>query len=47
MGGHRLLDTDARRRGVPAGRVDHGDHARPLDPGWTLLRANVVWASNH
>ena len=29
MGGHRLLDTGDRRRGLPAGRVDHGDHARP------------------
>jgi hypothetical protein len=27
MGGHRLLDTGDRRRGVPAGRVDHGDDA--------------------
>jgi hypothetical protein len=26
-----MLDTGDRRRGVPAGRVDHGDHARPLD----------------
>jgi hypothetical protein len=47
MGGHRLLDTGDRRRGVPAGRVDHGDDARPLDTGWTLLRADVVWASNN
>jgi hypothetical protein len=29
MGGHRLLDTGDRRRGVSAGRVDHGDDARP------------------
>ena len=47
MGGHRLLDIGDRRRGLAAGRVDHGDDARPLDSGWTLLRANVVWASNH
>jgi hypothetical protein len=26
-GGHRLLDSGDRRRGVPAGRVDHGDDA--------------------
>jgi hypothetical protein len=26
---------------------DHGDHARPLDTGWTLLQADVVWASNN
>jgi hypothetical protein len=32
---------------VPAGWVDHGDDARPLDIGWTLLRADVVWASNN
>src|SRR5215216_630070 len=47
MGGHRLLDTGDRRRGVPAGRVDHGDDARPLESGWTLLWADAVWASNH
>jgi hypothetical protein len=47
MGGHRLLDTGDRRRGLPAGRVDHGHDARPLETGWRLLRANVVWASNH
>jgi hypothetical protein len=47
MGGHRMLDTGDRRRGVPAGSVDHGDDARPLDTGWTLLRADVVWASNN
>jgi hypothetical protein len=47
MGGHRRLDSGDRRRGVPAGRVDHGDDARPLDIGWTLLRADVVWASNN
>jgi hypothetical protein len=29
MGGHRLLDNGDRRRGVSAGRVDHGDDARP------------------
>jgi len=46
MGGHRLLDTGDRRRGVPAGRVDHGDNARPLESGWTLLWADAVWASN-
>jgi hypothetical protein len=40
-----MLDTGDRRRGLPAGRVDHGDDARPLDTGWTLLRADVVWAS--
>src|SRR4029453_9876534 len=45
--GHRLLDTGDRRRDLPAGRVDHGDNARPLDSGWTLPRADVVWASNH
>jgi hypothetical protein len=39
--------TGDRRRGVAAGRVDHGDDARPLDPGWTLLRADAVWASNN
>jgi hypothetical protein len=42
-----MLDTGDRRRGLPAGGVDHGDDARPLDTGWTLLRADVVWASNH
>jgi hypothetical protein len=47
MGGHRLLDSGDRRRGVPAGRVDHGDDARPLESGWTLLPADAVWASNH
>jgi hypothetical protein len=47
MGGHRLLDSGDRRRGVPAGRVDHGDNARPLESGWTLLWADAVWASNH
>jgi hypothetical protein len=47
MGGHRLLDSGDRCRGVPAGRVDHGDDARPLETGWRLLRAGVVWASNH
>jgi hypothetical protein len=47
MGGHRLLDTGDRRRSVPAGRVDHGDDARPPDTGWTLLWADAVWASNH
>jgi hypothetical protein len=26
-GGHRLLDTGDRRRGLPAGRVNHGDNA--------------------
>jgi hypothetical protein len=41
-----MLDTGDRRRGLPAGRVDHGDDARPLETGWTL-RADVVWASNH
>jgi hypothetical protein len=41
MGGHRMLDTGDRCRGLPAGRVDHGDDARPLDTGWTLLRANL------
>jgi hypothetical protein len=42
-----MLDTGDRRRGVPAGSVDDGDNARPLETGWTLLRADVVWASNH
>jgi hypothetical protein len=28
-------------------QVDHGDDARPLETGWTLLRANIVWASNN
>ena len=32
-----MLDTGDRRRGLPAGSVDHGDDARPLDTGWTLL----------
>jgi hypothetical protein len=39
-----MLDTGDRRRGVPAGRVDHGDDARPLETGWTLLWADAVWA---
>jgi hypothetical protein len=47
MGGPRLLDSGDRRRGVAAGRVDHGDDARPLETGWTLLRADVVWASTN
>jgi hypothetical protein len=47
MGGHRMLDTGDRRRGLPAGRVDDGDDARPLDTGWTLLGADAVWASNN
>jgi hypothetical protein len=47
MGGPRLLDSDDRRRGWPAGRVDHGGDARALDTGWTLLRADVVWAGNN
>jgi hypothetical protein len=42
-----MLDASDRRRGVPAGRVHHGDDARPLETGWRLLRADVVWASNH
>jgi hypothetical protein len=42
-----MLDTGDRRRGLPAGSVDHGDDARPLDTGWTLLRADAVWASNN
>jgi hypothetical protein len=42
-----MLDTGDRRRGLPAGRVDHGDDARPLDTGWTLLRADAVRASNN
>jgi hypothetical protein len=42
-----MLDIGDRRRGVAAGRVDHGDDARPLDTGRTLLRADVVWASNN
>jgi hypothetical protein len=42
-----MLDTGNRRRGVPAGRVDHGDDTRPLETGWTLLGAGAVWASNH
>src|SRR4029453_8086302 len=24
-----------RRRGLPAGSINHGDDARPLDAGWT------------
>src|SRR5512133_3907960 len=47
MGGHRLLDTGDRRRGVPAGRVDHGHDARPPETGWTLLWADAVWASTN
>jgi hypothetical protein len=47
MGGHRLLDIGDRCCGVAAGRVDHGDDARPLETGWTLLRADVVWASTN
>jgi hypothetical protein len=31
MGGHRMLDTGDRRRGLPADSVDHGDDARPLE----------------
>ena len=42
-----MLDTGDRRRGLPADRVDRGDDARPLETGWTLLRANAAWASNH
>jgi hypothetical protein len=42
-----MLDSGDRRRGVPAGSVDHGDDARPLDSGWTLLRADAVRASNN
>jgi hypothetical protein len=42
-----MLDTGDRRRGVPAGSVDHGDDARPLETGWTLLRANAGRVSNH
>jgi hypothetical protein len=39
--------TGDRRRGVAAGSVDHGDDARPLDSGWTLLQADAVRASNN
>jgi hypothetical protein len=42
-----MLDTGDRRRGLPAGSVDHGDDARPLATGWTLLRADAVRASNN
>jgi hypothetical protein len=42
-----MLDSGDRRRGVPAGRVDHGGDARPLATGWTLLRADVVGASDN
>jgi hypothetical protein len=42
-----MLDTGDRRRGVPAGRVDHGDYARPLDTCWRLLRSDAVRASNN
>jgi hypothetical protein len=42
-----MLDTGDRRCGLPAGSVDQGDDARPLDSGWTLLGADVVWASNN
>ena len=42
MGGHRRPTPR-----VAAGRVDHGDDAQPLETGWRLLRAGVVWASNH
>jgi hypothetical protein len=42
-----MLDTGDRRHGVPAGNVDHGDDARPLETGWTLLRADAVRASNN
>jgi hypothetical protein len=41
-----MLDTGDRRRGLPAGSVDHGDDA-DLDTGWTLLGADAVWASNN
>jgi hypothetical protein len=40
-----MLDSGDRRRGLPAGRVEHGDDARPLETGGTLLRADAVWAS--
>jgi hypothetical protein len=42
-----MLDTGDRRRGLPAGSVDHGDDARPVETGWTLLGADAVWASNN
>jgi hypothetical protein len=42
-----LLDTGDRRRGVAAGRVDHGDDARPGETGWTLLGADAVRASTN
>jgi hypothetical protein len=32
---------------LPAGSVDHGDDARPLYTGWTLLRADAVRVSNN
>jgi hypothetical protein len=39
--------TAHRRHGWRPGIVDHGDNARPLDAGWKLRRAAVVWASNN
>jgi hypothetical protein len=39
--------TGNRRRGWRPGSVDQGDDARPLDVGWTLRRADAVWASNN
>jgi len=42
-----MLDTGDRRRGLPAGRVDHGDDARPLETGWKLCRADAAWAVNN
>jgi hypothetical protein len=38
--------TGDRRHGRHPGLADHGDHARPLDAGWTLRRAAAVWATN-
>jgi hypothetical protein len=42
--------VDADRRPTPWlaswPLADHGDHARPLDAGWTLRRAAAVWVTN-
>jgi hypothetical protein len=38
--------TGDRRYGGRPGSAGHGDDARPLDAGWTLRRADAVWASH-